>query len=73
MLFESPQILFLVFVLGIVLSLYEMRQALIPARCAECPHCRAVLEEAHRRETELAERYARSERLTRRDDEDRAP
>ena len=73
MLVESPQILFLLFVLGIILSLYEMRQALIPVSCPECPHCRAAHEEARRRETEVANRYARSNQLPRRDDDDRAP
>lgn len=73
MLFESPQLLFLLFLVGIALVAYEMRASLRPAYCPACPHCRAAREEARRREAELADSYPGPEPRRHHDDEDRRP
>jgi hypothetical protein len=52
---------------GIVVTAYEMRTALEPVHCPECPHCRAAAREREARQRDLQEQYARRHRL---DDED---
>jgi hypothetical protein len=52
---------------GIVVTAYEMRTALEPVHCLECPHCRAAALEREARQQDLQEQYARRNRL---DDED---
>jgi hypothetical protein len=57
--------------IGIVVAAYEMRTALEPVHCPECPHC---LEAARRRASEersLQEEYARRHGLDREDDDRR--
>jgi hypothetical protein len=41
---ELPQLVIALFVGAIAVTGYEMRLALRPPVCAECPHCRAARE-----------------------------
>jgi hypothetical protein len=54
---------------AIVVTAYEMRTALEPVHCPECPHCRADALEREARQRDLQEQYARRHRLD--DDDDR--
>ena len=63
--------LFLAFVIATVFSAYEMRLALDPPHCTECPHCRAAAFDKARRQQELTDAYARRWRLGDRDDKQR--
>jgi hypothetical protein len=42
MLPELPQLVIALFIGAIAVTGYEMRLALRPPACAECPHCRAA-------------------------------
>jgi hypothetical protein len=44
---------------AMILTLYDMRAALAPETCPECPHCRARAEADRRQQQELAREYAR--------------
>jgi hypothetical protein len=55
---------------AIIVTAYEMRTALEPVRCPECPHCLAAAREREARQRDLQEQYARRNGLDR-DDDDR--
>ena len=56
---------------GMILTLYEMRLALKPSTCADCPHCLAIAV-SHAREQEARNReYARRVGLLDDDEDDR--
>ena len=57
-------------VVAMILTLYELRAALAPASCDECPHCRQIETERRRRDEELQRSYAREHRLDPGDDEE---
>jgi hypothetical protein len=66
------QVLGLVALVGaMIITLYDMRSALRPATCAECPHCRTVAEAKAREQERLAREYSASIGLPEDDDEDR--
>ena len=53
------QILGLVALVGAMLiTLYDMRSALRPATCAECPHCRNLAEAEALEQERLAREYS---------------
>ena len=54
---------------AIVVTAYEMRTALEPVHCPECPHCRADAIEREARQHDLQEQYARRHGMD--DDDDR--
>ena len=56
---------------AMVITAYEMRASLVPASCAECPHCRAAAAERERRDRDLETAYARQHGLDRDEDDDR--
>ena len=56
---------------AIVVTAYEMRTALEPVHCPECPHCLAAAREREAQQQELADQYARRNGLNRNDDDDR--
>ena len=56
---------------GIIVTAYEMRAALEPASCPECPHCRAAAIEREARQQDLQEEYARRNHLEDEDDDRR--
>ena len=56
---------------AIVVTAYEMRTALEPAHCPECPHCLAAAREREAQQRDLQEQYARRNGLNRDDDDDR--
>jgi hypothetical protein len=56
---------------AIVVTAYEMRTALEPVHCPECPHCLAAAREREAQQQELADQYARRNGLKRNDDDDR--
>ena len=55
---------------AMVMTLYEMRTALRPLACPECPHCRAVAEAEAREQERLSREYAKRVGLSD-DDDDR--
>jgi hypothetical protein len=66
------QILGLVALAGAMLiTLYDMRSALRPATCVECPHCRSLAEAEALEQERLAREYSASIGLPDRDDDDR--
>jgi hypothetical protein len=66
------QVLGLVALVGaMIITLYDMRSALRPETCAECPHCRNLAEAETREQERLAREYAASVGLPEDDDEDR--
>jgi hypothetical protein len=56
---------------AIIVTAYEMRAALEPARCPECPHCLAAAREREAQQRNLQEQYARRNGLDGGDDDDR--
>jgi hypothetical protein len=68
--FESSQLLFFLFVVAIGLVGYDMRAALKPPVCPECPHCAAEREAARQRDAEVEDWWGRRYGLRRPDDED---
>lgn len=56
---------------GIIVTAYEMRVALEPVHCPECPHCRADAQERAARQHDLQEQYARRHGLDDHDDDRR--
>jgi hypothetical protein len=56
---------------AIVVTAYEMRTALEPVHCPECPHCRAAAIEREARQQDLQEEYARRHHLKDEDDDRR--
>jgi hypothetical protein len=55
---------------AIIVTAYEMRTALEPAHCPECPHCRAAALEREARQRDLQRDYARRNHIEE-DDDDR--
>jgi hypothetical protein len=55
---------------AIIVTAYEMRTALEPAHCPECPHCRAAAHEREARQRDLQRDYARRNHIEE-DDDDR--
>ena len=55
---------------AIVVTAYEMRTALEPAHCPECPHFLAASREREAQQQDLQDQYARRNGLDR-DDDDR--
>ena len=58
-------------IVAMVLVAYEMRASLRPAECAECPHCRSLVNERARRQRDLQAEYAREHHLDTDEDDDR--
>ena len=56
---------------GIIAAAYEMRTAVEPVNCPECPHCRAAAMERSAQQHDLQEQYARRNHLHSDDDDDR--
>ena len=56
---------------AMVVTLYDLRMSLIPERCAECPHCRALRDAEQAEQEQLAREYARRHRLDDGDDDRR--
>jgi hypothetical protein len=56
---------------AIVVTAYEMRTAIEPVHCPECPHCLAAAREREAQQRDLQEQYARRHGLDRGDDDDR--
>ena len=56
---------------AIVVTAYEMRTALEPVHCPECPHCLAAAQEREAQQQDLQDQYARRHGLDRNDDDDR--
>ena len=56
---------------AMVMTLFEMRMALQPEACPECPHCQARLEAEQRLQEDLARQYARRHGLDHDDEDDR--
>ena len=66
------QILGLVALVGaMIITLYDMRTALRPATCAECPHCRSLAAAEAREQERLAQEYSARIGLPEDDDENR--
>jgi hypothetical protein len=66
------QILGLVALVGaMIITVYDMRSALRPATCAECPHCRNRAEAEALEQERLAREYAASIGLPDKDEDDR--
>jgi hypothetical protein len=55
---------------AIVVTAYEMRTALEPVECKECPHCQAAAIERAAHQQDLQDQYARRHRIDS-DDDDR--
>ncbi|HEX8940063.1 MAG TPA: hypothetical protein VF763_07855 [Candidatus Limnocylindrales bacterium] len=64
------QLLFWVFLLGVVVMGYELGEALKAPVCPSCTHCQAIKEEERRRQAELRETFGHHYGA-RIDDEDR--
>ena len=56
---------------AIVVTAYEMRTAIEPVHCPECPHCLAAARKREAQQLDLQEQYARRHGLDRDDDDDR--
>jgi hypothetical protein len=54
---------------AMILTMYDLRLALSPETCTECPHCRARAEADRRRQEELARDYAKRIGLDEEDDD----
>ena len=46
-------------VVAMIVTLYDMRSALRPVSCPECPHCQELAAEESRLQDQLAREYAR--------------
>lgn len=53
------QVLFWVFLFGLVVMGYELTESLKPPVCRQCAHCQAIKEEERRRQAELRETFGR--------------
>jgi hypothetical protein len=58
-------------VVAIVGTAYEMRTALQPANCPECPHCRGAAIEREAQQRDLQDQFARRNGLDDGDDDRR--
>ena len=61
---------FIALAAAIIVTAYEMRSALEPVECPECPHCRAAANERAAHQQDLQDQYARRHGLDS-DDDDR--
>ena len=57
--------------MGLVVAAYEMRTALEPAQCSECPHCQEAARQRASEQRSLQDEYARRHGLDREDDDRR--
>ncbi|HXG39860.1 MAG TPA: hypothetical protein VNJ28_02865 [Candidatus Limnocylindrales bacterium] len=63
------QLLVLAFIVATGLSAVELKAALRPPVCLECPHCQAIIREERRREEAAREAVLRQYRPPDREDE----
>ena len=63
------QLLFWIFLFGVVVMAYEIAESFRPPVCKECSHCRAIKEEERRRQAQARDAFAR--RYGIHEDEDR--